>query len=367
MILHDYVKNQNISGIKSRIRYLRSEINMFDEFSYSPLFWAIKLNNLEIIKLLLWWNADINKKNEFGNTPLHFAVGKPIKRGNEYIKQRETIMTLLSYRRLNKNLQNNDGLTAEMYAGNLYHIEFAQIITDKKYIISETRIKYTDSHLAMYMQFYNTWKVAKYAELIGLASLTVTHKLIQMVPNIIWRNLILKRGYDSNDYKIIIEFKKLSLNQMIRKYTILLKNSLKTVSLQTKRQWPHLPFVFLRSDSIGSCVDVALKKMMQYSETGKRFRIHYQTGFNAPLISHVELSESYSSQSRQEVDFIILSLFHSYRILQLVAFVSRNKLAEKKIIKFISDCVYLKTKSKYKATRLFKFITGRKQSQLRKI
>ena len=368
MNLHSLVKEENMNSIRNNIRSLRNQINTFDVNARSPLMYAIEKDNVEIMKYLLWWNADINAKNKFGNTPLHIAVGKPIKKGNEYVKQRKTIITLLTYRRLNKDLKNNDGKTAENYAGDLYNIEFAQIITNSKYIMSETRIKYSDKHLAMYMQFYNTWKTVKYGELIGLASLTVTHKIVQMIPVKIWKQLIFIRGYDSNDYQIILEFKRLSLNQMIKVYTPLLKASIKNVSLQTKRQWPHLPFIFLKSDSIGSCVDVALKKLMKYSDQGKPFKIHYYTGYNAPIISHVELdSAGASGQARQEIDFIILSLFHTYRMLQIANFVMRDRKIEKKIIKFISDCLYLKTQSKYRATRLFNFITNRKQSELRLI
>jgi len=367
MNLHSLVKDENINLIRSGIKSMRNQINTFDSFARSPLMYAIEQDNDEIIRYLLWWNADINMKNKYGNTPLHIAVGRPIKRGQQYIKQRKNITTLLSYRRLNKKLKNNNNQTAEMYAGSLYNIEFAQTITDKKYLLSETRIKYTDSHLAMYMQFFNTWKLTKYSELLGLASLTVSHKLTQMIPNNIWKKLIEKRGFGSNDLQTITQFKKLSLNNMIKIYTPLLNESIKHITTETKRQWPHLPFIFLKSDYIGSCVDVALKKIMKYAAEGKKYKVQYYTGYNAPIISHIELDSVYSGQTKQETDFIILTLFHSYRMLQLVYFVMKDRKVETKMLKFISDCVYLKTQSKNRAQRLFNFITNRKQSDLRAI
>ncbi len=47
--------------------------NVKDEYGNTPLHYASMCGNLEVVKYLINKGADINKKNNKGNTPLHYA------------------------------------------------------------------------------------------------------------------------------------------------------------------------------------------------------------------------------------------------------------------------------------------------------
>lgn len=59
--------------MKNKLEYTHEDIDVKDHHGNTALFYAVKNSNLEITKLLLDIGADINKKCEFGNAPLHQA------------------------------------------------------------------------------------------------------------------------------------------------------------------------------------------------------------------------------------------------------------------------------------------------------
>ena len=60
-IISIYNRNQNL-------------INQQDSLGYSPLHLAAKFGRFEIAQFLIDMGADIDIKNNFGNTPLHIAT-----------------------------------------------------------------------------------------------------------------------------------------------------------------------------------------------------------------------------------------------------------------------------------------------------
>ena len=52
------------------------DINLKDEFGYTPLHKAVNSRYFEIAELLIAEGADVNAKNNWGSTPLHMAVSK---------------------------------------------------------------------------------------------------------------------------------------------------------------------------------------------------------------------------------------------------------------------------------------------------
>jgi ankyrin repeat protein len=52
---------------------MNSQGNQTDEYGNTPLHYACRMGNVEIVKLLLKQGSDVNVKNEFGSTPLFYA------------------------------------------------------------------------------------------------------------------------------------------------------------------------------------------------------------------------------------------------------------------------------------------------------
>ena len=57
--------------LKNKSEYTHEDIDVVDHHGNTALFYAVKNMNIEMIKLILDIGANINKKNEFGNSPLH--------------------------------------------------------------------------------------------------------------------------------------------------------------------------------------------------------------------------------------------------------------------------------------------------------
>ena len=52
------------------------DINLKDEFGYSPLHKAVNSRHLGMVDILVAEGADVNTKNNYESTPLHIAVSK---------------------------------------------------------------------------------------------------------------------------------------------------------------------------------------------------------------------------------------------------------------------------------------------------
>ena len=71
--IHFAVKRGYKSLIEDLVEANPNVIHKRDEFGNSPLHWAVKYNFLEIIQMLLELGADLNAKNIEGQSPLFFA------------------------------------------------------------------------------------------------------------------------------------------------------------------------------------------------------------------------------------------------------------------------------------------------------
>ena len=53
-----------------------ANVNIIDNYGNTPLLWAIDKKHLEMVKLLIENGANLNVENNIGGTPLHIAVDK---------------------------------------------------------------------------------------------------------------------------------------------------------------------------------------------------------------------------------------------------------------------------------------------------
>lgn len=68
------VKDGNDENFKMVLQKGRTNINIQDDKMQTPLHHAASLGKLEIVQLLLDYNANCNAQDSFGNTPLHLAL-----------------------------------------------------------------------------------------------------------------------------------------------------------------------------------------------------------------------------------------------------------------------------------------------------
>jgi len=87
----------------------------------TPIYYAIQANQVETVKALLSYNADLEHHNTLGQTPLHMAVSLG----------RSAIVDLLLERGANINAKDNNELTPLIYAIENKHPNIAQKLIEK--------------------------------------------------------------------------------------------------------------------------------------------------------------------------------------------------------------------------------------------
>lgn len=71
--LADAIIEKNIHAVRDALRY-GAEINVIDEYGFTPLIEAIIADDVEITQLILNHGAAVNLKDMLGTSPLHWAV-----------------------------------------------------------------------------------------------------------------------------------------------------------------------------------------------------------------------------------------------------------------------------------------------------
>jgi ankyrin repeat protein len=115
MDLIDAVRYGDLGKIKWIIDQGDADVNHADENGWTPLYWTIRYDRVDICRLLLDSGADVNYKNNYGNNPLIIAV----------IDDRIDIIKLLLSRGANVNHKNKGGGCPIHYAtfnSNIYQI-----------------------------------------------------------------------------------------------------------------------------------------------------------------------------------------------------------------------------------------------------
>jgi len=74
--IHDAVDTGNIKAVKQHIA-AGTDMNAKDQWRWTPLHWAAGIGFDEIAELLITNGADVNAKTGSGETPLDQAINKP--------------------------------------------------------------------------------------------------------------------------------------------------------------------------------------------------------------------------------------------------------------------------------------------------
>lgn len=181
---------------RRRISYLlnsgeNNQYTISSYYKYSPIFFAIRGSKLKILEMLIDKGHDINFKNGFGETPLHYAV---------YHENIEAVKLLLQSGALFlKNKKGNTPLSQSVYADNLNLVKLLI-----KYG-ADIRVRNNDGfsllHLAASIKKSNT---LKYLIKLGLSVHSECKSgLTPIYCAIIWGNkenieMLLKYGADIN-------------------------------------------------------------------------------------------------------------------------------------------------------------------------
>jgi ankyrin repeat protein len=127
-LLIEHIKNDDIENVKEIVEKNPEIINEVDEYSISPLMYAVSAYhkpNIEMVKYLLEKGGNVNYKNRAGVTPLHYAMGN--KKDNNIIK-------LLIYYGADVYAINDIGGTVEHYGKLWENEEGLDIIREYKAI-----------------------------------------------------------------------------------------------------------------------------------------------------------------------------------------------------------------------------------------
>ncbi|XP_059151289.1 putative ankyrin repeat protein RF_0381 [Physella acuta] len=116
--LHYAVRKNNMEVVKLLLHY-GIEVNIISQRRETPLFIAVTNKNFEMAELLVTSGADVNIKGLDGNTPLLYSAKFPVSKSNpptsmSCTKYKKEIFKLLISNGASINEQNNDGETALM-------------------------------------------------------------------------------------------------------------------------------------------------------------------------------------------------------------------------------------------------------------
>ena len=72
--LHQLARDGDTQGIKQWLHKYTHNINELDEKKLTPLHYAARYSNIEVMKILVENGADINRLGDDDMTPLHYAA-----------------------------------------------------------------------------------------------------------------------------------------------------------------------------------------------------------------------------------------------------------------------------------------------------
>jgi len=112
-------KTGAVDAFTSYILGLEKTAQSRDEINSTPLHYAAANGHIDLVQIFLLNEADVNAVNDFRETPLHCAAGKG---------QVEVVKLLLSVKRIDLDLQTDEGWTALHLAAEKGHPEVVELL-----------------------------------------------------------------------------------------------------------------------------------------------------------------------------------------------------------------------------------------------
>lgn len=100
--IFDHIKEGQVAKVHDILKKDAAKANLTDEEGMTPLHWCADRGQLEILRMLLRYNADVNAQDSDGQTALHYAASC----------EREDIIKLLLKSGINTDIQDNDHMIA---------------------------------------------------------------------------------------------------------------------------------------------------------------------------------------------------------------------------------------------------------------
>ena len=149
-LLFQAIKEKNLEGVKKALKRM-PDVNVKDGYGESPLHWAACYGWVELINLLIDKGADINIKNSHEFTPLHWAVTErygyiPCPSGDE-------IINLLIDRGANINAEDNYGGTPLHWAVRVGRREMIELLISKGAKIKGYDVQTTNESAEIFWSF----------------------------------------------------------------------------------------------------------------------------------------------------------------------------------------------------------------------
>jgi ankyrin repeat protein len=182
-----------------------------DENEFTPLHYAVGWDNTEIIKELLNYNVDINSQDNYGNTPLMYAIKE---------KYKSTFDILIQQKNINLNLWNIDGkivlheILEKYEEDDIYYV-------DKLIGGSNISLQDKDGNTCLhYLVKNNLWK--KYIKILEKKKMNIFSKNADNIAviDLIYKEDDLKDNINNQDYNLFI-------NTLTKSYLYLLKKEKK--------------------------------------------------------------------------------------------------------------------------------------------
>jgi hypothetical protein len=174
-------------------------------------------------------------------------------------------------------------------------------------------------------------------------------------------NVYTKVGMAKEHLDHLKKFKSMQLQSIIKSYRpklIKYTNQSYIDTFKKDIQWPHLPLVFV-DENRGSCVDLMLFHLMMYEKNKVKYNFGIYPGSNT-LLSHVEVMEiNESRKSNKTLLFVIFTLYHIFRALQVCRYALYDKQKESLILNCANTIVTRLIPNVLMQKRILKFLIVR--------
>lgn len=215
-------------------------------------------------------------------------------------------------------------------------------------------------HTAMVQRLHREFLNGRH-DAVAIASLAVSHMILSVVGDVaVYASL----GVPEDQLAVVRAFKRMPLGALERTFAPQIRaiaNERGISEFKKDIQWPHLPLVFASSKR-GSCVDLLLIKLTLYELRAIEYNFGIFEGKNT-LLSHAEVFDHTDSKAtNRSLMFVVFSLYHTFRALQVCRYALKDAKREAKILSCMRGIIGSIVPNKFVQTRILKFIMTRNRA-----